>query len=588
MLIRCPPWSIIDGVMTVSTKQIDQRQATDVPKRADATGNQAIQNQVTALTGYNLFLSDRTLVSAVERDAAWAREQISELGRLLGTAEAQRWGFEANENTPVLHTHDRYGNRRDEVLFHPSYHHVIRTSVENRIHNLPWVEKRAGSHLARAALMMMAAQNEAGHTCPISMTYACVPALRREPDLARQWESMIFSDMYDARFIPATEKTGVLLGMGMTEKQGGSDVRANITQAERIGSSREYLITGHKWFCSAPMCDAFLILAQTAKGLTCFFLPRWTPTGERNKFHIQRLKDKLGNRSNASSEVEFAGAWAHLVGEEGRGVSTIIEMVNHTRLDCAIAGAALMRQGLVQALHHAAHRKAFGKRLIDQPLMSNVLADLAIESEAATQLMVRLARSFDARESDERERAFCRIATAIAKYWLCKRAPAHVGEALECLGGNGYVEESIMPRLYREAPLNSIWEGSGNVICLDVLRAMAKEPASVEALMDELRLGTKYDTRLGSYVSQIQSDMSSCLKLLLSNGGGGEGQARRLTEQLALALQAGLLVRHGAPEIADAFIVTRLGNKHGRAFGTLPPQVDLDGMLERAAHDLGA
>ncbi len=556
----------------------------DTPRRADVTGN----NQVTALAGYNLFLTDRTLVNAVERDAAWAREQISELGRLLGTEEAQRWGFEANENQPVLHTHDRYGNRRDEVLFHPSYHRVIRTSVENRIHNLPWIEKRAGAHMARAALMMITAQNEAGHTCPISMTFACVPALRRETDLARQWEPMIFSDMYDARFLPATEKTGVLLGMGMTEKQGGSDVRANTTQAERIGSSREYLITGHKWFCSAPMCDAFLILAQTSKGLTCFFLPRWTPTGERNQFYIQRLKDKMGNRSNASSEVEFAGAWAHMVGEEGRGVSTIIEMVNHTRLDCAIAGAALMRQGLVQALHYAAHRKAFGKLLMDQPLMSNVLADLTIESEAATQMMVRLARAFDARESDEHERAFCRIATAISKYWLCKRAPMHVGEALECLGGNGYVEESIMPRLYREAPLNSIWEGSGNVICLDVLRAMAKEPASLEALMHELRLGANYDSRLGSYISQVESDVRGSLKLSLNHGEAGEGQARRLTEQLALALQAGLLVRHGAPEIADAFIVSRLENKYGRAFGTLPPQVNLHGMLERAAHDLGA
>ena len=543
--------------------------------------NQAVQNQAPPLTGYNLFLSDRTLVQAVEREGAgWAREQISGLGRFLGTEEAQRWGFEANENKPVLHTHDRFGNRRDEVVFHPSWHSLMRISVENRLHCLPWQEQKPGAHVARAALMMLTSQNEAGHTCSISMTFSAVAALRAEPELAREWEPRILSRSYDPRFIPAQEKSGVLLGMGMTEKQGGSDVRANTTRAERIGSSREYLITGHKWFCSAPMCDAFLVLAQAPKGLSCFLLPRWTPAGERNRFHIQRLKDKLGNRSNASSEVEFAQTWAHLVGEEGRGVHTIIEMVNHTRLDCAIAAAGLMRQALAQAVHHARHRHAFGKLLIDQPLMRNVLADLALESEAATLLMVRLASSFDARESSDRERAFCRIATAIAKYWLCKRAPVHVGEALECLGGNGYVEESIMPRLYREAPLYSIWEGSGNVMCLDVLRALTKDRSTVDALLDELKSITGADKRLDKYVVDIQERLRDKAGSGSLHGYGvADYAARELTEKLALALQASLVLRHSSPAVADAFIASRLDGQHGHAFGTLPAAVDVNTIL---------
>jgi len=550
-----------------------------------------MQNQVPPLTGYNLFSSDPTLVKAVERaGAGWAAERLSNLGALLGQEEAQRWGFDANENPPVLHTHDRYGNRRDEVIFHPAWHHLMRTSVENQLHDLPWVDGRKGAQVARAALMMMTVQNEAGHTCPISMTYSAVAALRAEPELARKWETRIFSSSYDPRFMPAEGKSGVLLGMGMTEKQGGSDVRANTTRAERIGASREYLITGHKWFCSAPMCDAFLILAQTARGLSCFLLPRWTPTGERNQFHIQRLKDKLGNRSNASSEVEFDQAWAHLVGEEGRGVNTIIEMVNHTRLDCAIAAAALMRQALVQAVHHASHRKAFGKLLIEQPLMRNVLADLTIESEASTVFMARVAESFDARKTDERERAFCRIGTAIAKYWLCKRSPVHVGEALECLGGNGYVEESIMPRLYREAPLYSIWEGSGNVICLDVLRAAAREPSTIEAVMAEISSTSGSDKRLDAYVAGIQDSFSRQKAGNGSSHGSGiaEYGAREVTEKLALALQASLVVRYGSSELAEAFIGSRLAAQHGLTFGTLPAGTKVDSILEAVAGPLSA
>ena len=548
--------------------------------------DQTVQNQVPPLTGYNLFLSDRTLMQAVDREgAAWARQQITELGRFLGTEEAQRWGFEANENKPVLHTHDRFGNRRDEVVFHPAWHNLMRTSVANRLHCLPWEPaKRSGAHVARAALMMLTAQNEAGHTCPISMTYSAVAALRAEPALAAEWEPRILSSVYDPQFAPAQQKSGVLLGMGMTVKQGGSDVRANTTRAEQIGSSREYLITGHKWFCSAPMCDAFLILAQASKGLSCFLLPRFTPTGERNHFHIQRLKDKLGNRSNASSEVEFAQALAHLIGEEGRGIQTIIEMVNHTRLDCSIAAAGLMRQALAQAVHHAQHRKAFGKLLIEQLLMRNVLADLTIESEAATLLMVRLAHSFDARESSDRERAFCRIATAIAKYWLCKRSPVHVDEALECLGGNGYVEESIMPRLYREAPLYSIWEGSGNVMCLDVLRALTKDPTTLEALLTELQSTAGADKRLDAYIDAIQEKLSS--KASNVPHVTLDFSARELTEKLAVALQASLVIQHSSPAIADAYIASRIAGQHGSAFGTLPASADVNSIMAAATEPL--
>jgi putative acyl-CoA dehydrogenase len=545
-------------------------------------------NQVDPLSGYNLFLSDRALVEAVEREGgSWALDQIGELGQLLGTEEAQRWGIEANENPPVLHTHDRNGNRRDEVLFHPSWHRLMKTSIGNQLHSLPWVELKPGAHVVRAALMMITVQNEAGHTCPVSMTFSGLAALRSEPDLIRHWEPLILSSAYDPRFMPANEKRGVLLGMGMTEKQGGSDVRANTTRAQRIGNAREYLVTGHKWFCSAPMCDAFLILAQAEKGLSCFLLPRWTPSGEKNNFFIQRLKDKMGNRSNASSEIEFDNAWALLVGEEGRGVSTIIEMVHHTRLDCAIASAGLMRQALVQAMHHAMRRKAFGKLLIEQPLMRNVLADLAIETHAATLLVMRLAAAFDAREKNEHERAFARIATAFSKFWLCKRVPAHVGESLECLGGNGYVEESGMPRLYREAPLYGIWEGSGNVICLDILRALTREPSTADAVHEELHAARGNDPGLDAYLAETESDLTSCLKQGLNNGGGeAETEARRLAERLALALQASLVVRFAPAGYGQAFVRSRLARDHGHNFGTLPADVNLTPILDFASAPL--
>jgi putative acyl-CoA dehydrogenase len=546
-----------------------------------------VLNQTPPLANYNLYLSDATLVEAVHREGAdWAEAQLSVLGQFLGTEEAQRWGFDANENEPVLHTYDRFGNRRDEVEFHPSWHNLMRTSVENRLHSLPWMETRRGAHVARAALLMLTGQNELGHTCPISMTFAAVAALRADPELAAQWESRILSAQYDPRFLPAEQKASILVGMGMTEKQGGSDVRTNTTRAERIAGSREYLITGHKWFCSAPMCDAFLVLAQTSNGLSCCLLPRWTPSGEKNAFHIQRLKRKMGNRSNASSEVEFHGAWARLVGEEGRGVQTIIEMVNCTRLDCATASAGLMRAAAVQAVHHAKHRHAFGKRLIEQPLMQNVLADLIVESEAATQLMLRVASAFDARGSSEEQRSFARIVTAIAKYWLCKRAPMQVGEALECLGGNGYVEESIMPRLYREAPLYSIWEGSGNVICLDVLRTLAKDPSAIFALLREMQAAPELNKRVEGFIARLESSLRRQAEHGTEGGADLQREARTLTERAALLLQASLLLRHGSPQVAEAFIASRIDGEGGFAFGTLPQSADVNAIIERLSADL--
>jgi len=530
-----------------------------------------VLNQVPALQDYNLFTSDPALSRALDREGAeWARPRLEEFGRLMGTEELIRAGFLANDNAPVLRTHDRFGNRIDEVEFHPAWHELMRRSVEHGLHNLPWGEPRPGSHAARAALMFVASQNESGHTCPVSMTYSAAPALRKQPELAAEWEPRICSMAYDSRFQPVTEKNGALIGMAMTEKQGGSDVRANTTTARPIDGGRargEYRITGHKWFCSAPMCDAFVVLAQAPGGLTCFLLPRWTPDGERNGFHIQRLKDKLGNRSNASSELEFAGAWARRIGEEGRGVPTIIEMVQHTRLDCVIGSSALMRQALAQAIHHARHRKAFGRFLIDQPLMRNVLADLSLESEAATMLMMRLARAFDLRDSDEHEHGLARLATAVAKFWICKRTPQFVNEAQECLGGNGYVEECVLPRLYREAPLNSIWEGSGNVICLDILRAMAKDPSSLGAVLEEIGQARGADRRFDSFARRLETELA---------GTRDEANARRLAERLALALEASLILRNGDSRISDAFCASRLDGESGRTFGTLPAAIDLD------------
>jgi putative acyl-CoA dehydrogenase len=535
-----------------------------------------VTNQPPPLEGHNLFTTDRVLGDAVERaGAGWARERLVRLGELLG-GEPLEWGRLANVYPPVLRTHDRFGHRIDEVEFHPAWHELLRTSIAHELHALPWRSPRAGAHAARAALFYLMSEVEAGHGCPISMTYSAIPTLRAQPALAAEWEPRITSTTYDRRCRPATEKAGALCGMAMTEKQGGSDVRANTTRAVALGRSgpgAEYAITGHKWFCSAPMCDAFLVLAHTERGLSCFFMPRWLPDGTRNRFHLQRLKDKLGNRSNASSEVEFQGAWARMVGDEGRGVPTIIEMVNHTRLDCVIGSSSGMRSALVQALHHARHRRTFGKRLEEHALMQNVLADLAIESEAATVAMMRLARAYDD-DVPATERDFARLATAVVKYWVCKRHPVAVAEALECLGGGGYVEESILPRLFRESPLNGVWEGSGNVICLDALRAMGREPASVEAFFAEVDRARGRDTRLDAFVDGVRAELTDFTDL--------ERRARRVVERLALALQGSLLVRDGDPIVAEAFCASRLAGDHGNAFGTLPRGVDCTHIVERA------
>ena len=535
-----------------------------------------VANQPPPLEGYDLFATDRALDAALDRaGAAWAREAATALGRELGGAPLE-WGRLANVYPPVLRTHDRFGHRIDEVEFHPAWHDLMRTSVAHGLHALPWRQPRAGAHAARAALFFTMTQVEAGHLCPISMTYSGVPALRAQPEIAAEWEPRLTSTAYDPRMRPAGEKTGALCGMAMTEKQGGSDVRANTTRAVALGAAgpgREYAITGHKWFCSAPMCDVFLVLAHTERGLSCFALPRWLPDGTRNQFHLQRLKDKLGNRSNASSEVEFHGAWARMLGEEGRGVPTIIEMVNHTRLDCVIGSAAGMRAALVQALHHTRHRSAFGKRLAEHALMQNVLADLCVESEAATTAMMRLAQAHDD-DAPAEEQAFARLATAVIKYWVCKRQPVTVAEALECLGGGGYVEESVMPRLFRESPLNGIWEGSGNVICLDVLRAMAREPESVDAFFREVDRSRGQDARLDAFVDATRAELGNFADI--------ERRARRIVERMALALQGALLVRHGDPAVAQAFCASRLAGDHGKAFGTLPAGIDCPAIIARA------
>jgi putative acyl-CoA dehydrogenase len=532
-----------------------------------------LPNQPPPLVDYNLFEADAPLREALEREGAvWAHDLVHDLGHLAGTQQAIDWGFQANANPPQLRTHDRYGNRIDEVEFHPAWHRLMEVAVGHGLHALPWRENRPGAHAARAAAFYVWSQVEGGHGCPVSMTYAAVPALRHRPQLAEQWEPLMTALDYDPGLRPASTKRGVLFGMAMTEKQGGSDVRANTTRAVPTGTDGEHLLTGHKWFCSAPMCDAFLVLAQAPAGLSCFMLPRVLPDGTRNQFHIQRLKDKLGNRSNASAEIELDDAWAVMVGEEGRGVRTIIDMVNHTRLDCVIGSASLMRQSVAQATHHTAHRSAFGRLLSEQPLMLNVLADLCVESEAATILMMRLAGAFD-RMADPAETHFRRIALAIGKYWTCKRAVAVAAEALECHGGNGYVEESIMPRLYREAPLNSIWEGSGNVNALDVLRAMNREPASLAAFLDVVDGDRGSDPRLDRSVDQLRGR--------LADPAQAEADARRVVEQMAAVLEGSLLVRHGDPDVAEAFCVSRLGGDWGHSFGTLPRGLRLSSIVER-------
>lgn len=543
-----------------------------------------VHNQPPPLEDYNLYASDTVLYEVVIRGGAdWASDEINAFGQRIGSREVLKWGDLANRYSPELKTHDRFGNRIDEVEFHPAYHDLLRLGVEAEVHALPWNRPQAGAHVARAAKHYMLTQVEAGVLCPLTMAFASVPALQASPELAEEWVPRVTSTSYDPRFRPASEKTGCMIGMAMTEKQGGSDVRANTTRARHLGKHgsgkhggdlEAYALTGHKWFCSAPMSDGFLTLGHTDAGLTCFFVPRWLDDGSRNRIHIQRLKNKLGNRSNASSEIEYHDTWALRLGEEGRGIPTVLEMVNHTRLDCMIGSAALMRQAVVQALHHTAHRSAFGRLLKDQPLMKNVLADLALESEAATTFMGRLAAVYDEATTDPDQRPLQRILTAIGKYWVCKRGPALVSEALECHGGNGYVEESILPRLYREIPLSSIWEGSGNVMCLDVLRSLRRQPETWDALRRELDLAKGLDERYDRQLEAVDAEITDRRDV--------ESRARRIVERLALAVQAGLLLRHAPGFVAEAFCAARLDGRAGLEYGTLPARLEYDKIIERA------
>jgi putative acyl-CoA dehydrogenase len=532
-----------------------------------------VTNQAPPLV-YDAWSTDLPLREAVTREGGgWHEGAIKAYGVRVG-GELMQAGFLANENKPKFRPFDRYGNRLDEVEFHPSYHQLMGAAIDVGVTHLGWSKgDTKGSHVARMALSYLHNQADQGTSCPLTMTYAAVPTLKHAPELAKIWLPRLTSNRYDSRFVPADQKSGVTFGMGMTEKQGGSDVRTNTTKAYRNGDT--YELVGHKWFFSAPMCDAFFVLAQAEKGITCFLLPRWKADGTRNAIRVQRLKDKLGDWSNASSEVEFQGAQVWRVGEEGRGVATILEMVALTRQDCMIGSSSLMRQALVQAIHHARHRVAFGKKLIDQPLMKNVLADLALESEAHTAITARVARAVDgSTRGDEKEAAFARMATAVGKYWVCKRAAVFVNEAQECLGGAGYVEEANLARLYRQAPLNSIWEGSGNIQCLDVLRAAMKEPESLQAVFGEVKAAQGENKHLDTEMAKLATDFADTASL--------EVRARGLVERLALCLQASVLIRAGNSVVSDAFCESRLGGQHGAAFGTLSAKAPFDALINRA------
>jgi len=527
-----------------------------------------VTNQPPPLLDHDVAAGDAALVEGMARYGA-DPGPVRVLGELAGTERVQRWAAEANGYPPVLRTHDRYGNRIDEVDFHPAWHELMRVAVGAGLHGTPWASTAPAAHFTRAAGFYVWSQVEAGHGCPVSMTYAAVPALRAEPSLAATYLPGLASTAYEPGLRLAVGKAGLLAGMGMTEKQGGSDVRANTTRAVP-DSAGGYRLTGHKWFCSAPMCDLFLVLAQVGAGPTCFLVPRVLPDGDRNTFRLQRLKDKLGNRSNASAEVEFEQTVGWRVGPEGRGMPTILEMVTATRLDCVLGSAAAIRAATAQAIHHATHRRAFGRPLREQPLMQAVLADLAVESEAATALALRLASTVDSGPP-----GLGRLATAVAKFWVCKRAAVVTAEALECLGGNGYVEESGMPRLYREAPLNSIWEGSGNVIALDVLRALARQPESVAAFSAEVEAASGADDRLDAAVKRLRAELADPDRI--------EARARRVASLMALCLQGSLLVRHAPAAVADAFCATRLDGDWGWVLGTLPVGLDTKAIVDRAA-----
>ncbi|PDH66668.1 MAG: DNA alkylation response protein [Acidimicrobiales bacterium MED-G01] len=536
----------------------------------------ATDNQPEPLSSYNLFTADPVLSEAVHREGG-DLDVLESFGAQVGNEQTREWGRLANKNVPILHTHDASGNRIDEIEYHPAYHSLLNLAVESGIHCMRY-EKPAGdgAYVTRNALMGLITQIEMGHGCPTSMTSGALMALRHQPELAELWEPLTISRSYDQQLKAPKTKSGVLLGMGMTERQGGSDVRANTSTATPSaggGPGAEYQLEGHKWFTSAPMCDAFLVLAYAPKGMSCFLVPRVLPDGTRNSLRFMRLKDKLGNRSNASAELEFDCTTAWMVGEEGRGIPTIIEMVHATRLDVANWGVSLMRQAVSQAGWHVANREAFGATLIDKPLMQNVLADLEIEVEAATLMITRLSGAHERMEVDEREQAFARLATPVAKYWLTKQSNPVVREALECVGGNGYVEDSMMPRLYREAPLNAIWEGAGNVIALDIGRAASRNPESVDIFLDELEQSRGRDAGVDEHLDALRAEFANPLS---------EAEARRLVEKLAVTWAATLMVEYGHPSVSEAYLMSRVGGDHGSLFGTLPKSCDLDQISRRA------
>jgi len=532
-----------------------------------------VTNMPPHMGNQNLWQDDKALQhwTKVEGGTCHA-DHIAHVGLLTGLDETFEKANQANRHGPELHAFDRYGMRINAVEFHPAYHDLMDLAISNKVHNFAWHNESNAGHVGQSVLTYMFSQPEGGVMCPMAMTYSVVPSLRITPSVAKTWMPKILSTQYDRRDIPVNEKTGAMIGMFMTEKQGGSDVRANSTSARPFGEG--YLLTGHKYFCSAPMCDAFLVLANTENmGISCFIVPRWRPDGSRNNLFIQKTKDKLGNRSNASTEMELQDTWGIMLGDEGRGIRTIIEMVTGNRLYCAMSSAGIMRQALVQALHHTSHRSAFQKRLIQQPLMQNVLADMAVEVEAALALGLRIARAMDT-ANDPAEAALARIGTTVAKYWNTKRCPSLVVEALECHGGPGYIEESIMPRLYREAPLNSIWEGSGNVMGLDVMRAIGREPETISALMAEVEKARGNNPNLDRAIDDLRDE--------LANPDGIEARMRMITEMIALTLQGALLTCHGESAVADAFCASRLAPRYRGAFGTLPKGLDLDAIISRA------
>lgn len=551
-------------------------------------------NQPSSLDPFNVYDSDLALQEWVNTfGGQWHQEGLMAYGERCGT-DLFEAGFAANKFKPEFKSHNRFGQRIDQVDFHPSYHQLMGAAINAGHHSLAWSEKdsqsgqnKTGAHVARAAIEYMHTQADPGSGCPLTMTFASVPAIAHQPNIAKEWLPKILSRKYDGRNIPFYEKEGLTIGMAMTEKQGGSDVRANTTKAYPLGkggSGEEYELVGHKWFCSAPMCDGFLVLAYTGskeQGLSCFLLPRWRPDGRKNEMYVQRLKDKMGNTSNASSEVEYRGAFAWMIGEEGCGVRTIIEMVSMTRFDCMVGSSAIMRQALAQAIHHTGERNVFGKNLHEQPLMQNVLADLAIESEAALAISMRIAHSLDHLQTLDKndvryrhESSFSRVATAIGKYWICKRTAQFTYEAMECIGGVGVVEDNIVARLYRESPINAIWEGSGNVQCLDVLRAIEKDPQSLDAFMAELAKGLRCYPEFDEYLLNLKAEFSDVASL--------EYRARSVVEKLAIAWQASTLIQYGDKDVAKAYVKSRLTGYSGHYYGTLPTDVDVKAIIERA------